>query len=428
MKRTLQDWLSWQESLHLTEIDLGLERIGAVANQLDILKPEFPVIIVAGTNGKGSTVAFLDEILRAQGYKTGAYTSPHLIHYNERILLSGLQASDADIIEAFEKIDAARFFEDERGVTQETSLTYFEFSTLAAMLCFSKQKVDVAIIEVGLGGRLDAANLWDTSVAIITSIGIDHIDWLGDDRELIAVEKSGIMRKSTPVVCGDPNPPISIKAEADRIGARLIQIGADFKYEIIDQNNWEWSNLGRSYLLAKPAMAGDFQLNNAATAIAALEAIQKLLPVTIDAMNEGLKRASVTGRMQIIHDSPQWLLDVAHNPHAARQLAHYIHSHPVSGKTYALFSMLKGKDIKQVLELMDQNIDEWHIVGLDSARGLAIDELKQLFNERNIKTSVITHRSFKAACESLKNITKVEDRVVAFGSFLVVSAVLDSCN
>ncbi len=428
MKRNLHKWLSWQENLHLSEIDLGLERIGVVAIQLDLLKPGFPIIIVAGTNGKGSSVAFLDEIMRAQGYTTGAYTSPHLIDYNERIMLNGLQATDEQIVEAFEEIDKAR----RSANREEVSLTYFEFSTLAAMLCFKKLKVDVAILEVGLGGRLDAANLWDASLAIITSIGIDHIDWLGDDREKIAIEKSGIMRKSVPIICGDTNPPLAIQREAQRIGAKLIQINTDFSFDIFNKNDelnhWVWKNADRSFSLSKPSMAGAFQLNNAATVIAGLEAIQSQLPTSIEAINQGLMNASVKGRLQLIQSAPEWLLDVAHNPHAAKQLANYIRSNPLTGKTYALFSMLKDKDIKQVLALMDTVIDEWHIVALKGSRGMTLDELNQCVNEQKIKTKVISHKNFKDACKSLKNITKVEDRVVAFGSFLVVSKVLENCN
>ena len=427
MKRTLQEWLSWQETLHLSEIDLGLDRIRLVAKQLDILTPDFPIITVAGTNGKGSTVAFFDAILRAQGYKTGAYTSPHLIDYNERITINGLQATDEQIIDAFEEIDTAR-----KAITEEAvSLTYFEFSTLAAMLCFKKQKVDVALLEVGLGGRLDAANLWDASLAVITSIGIDHIDWLGDNREIIGTEKSGIMRKSIPVICGDPNPPQTIKSEADRIGAKLIQINTDFSYSSLDKdepNHWKWKNAVKELTLKKPVMAGSFQLNNAATVIAGLDTIQDLLPTTIDAINKGLTTAAVDGRLQILQTSPEWLLDVAHNPHAAIQLANYIRTNPRSGRTYALFSMLKDKDIKQVLTIMNDVIDEWHIVALKGSRGLTLNKLKQCFTEQSIETKVISHPGFKEACDSIKNITKVEDRVVAFGSFLVVSEILEKCN
>ena len=448
MKQTLEDWLLWQESLHLSEIDLGLDRIGKVAKKLDLLSPSFPIITVAGTNGKGSTVAFLDSILRAEGYKTGAYTSPHLINYNERILLNGEQANDATIIQAFEAIDEARrTIKDDTGELVDISLTYFEFSTLAAMYIYQQQNVDVAVIEVGLGGRLDAANLWDASLAIITSIGVDHIDWLGDDRDIIAIEKSGIMRKDTPAICGDTNPPNTIATEAKRIGAQLQQINSEFSFIPTNalskgktNKSWQWKNQEVTLDLQLPIMPGEFQLNNAASAIAGLFSIKSLLPVSLNAINTGLKNAQVIGRLQVIQTQPEWLIDVAHNPHAAKQLAKYIQENPVNGKTYALFSMLRDKDINEVLNLMDSVIDEWHIVATKGSRGLSLEELKQYFNQQNIKknternlqlntlTQVISYDSFSDACDALKNMTKDEDRVVAFGSFLVISEILDNCK
>lgn len=452
MKKTLEDWLSWQETLHLSEIDLGLERIGKVAAKLELLKPDFPIITVAGTNGKGSTVAFLEAILRAEGYKTGSFTSPHLVHYNERILLNGEQTPDQMIIDAFDDIDKARCsIKNESGDIEEISLTYFEFSALAAILIYQQQNVDVAVIEVGLGGRLDAANLWDTSLAIITSIGVDHIDWLGDDRDIIAIEKSGIMRKDIPAICGDNNPPITIASEARRIGAQLRQINKDFSYETKcesgqSKSNYWYINTDKDSIELKiPKMPGDFQLNNAATAITGLFAIKSLLPVSIDSINKGLTSAQVTGRLQMLQSNPEWLIDVAHNPHAAKELAKYIQQNPVKGKTYAIFSMLRDKDVKEVLSIMHDAIDDWHIVATEGSRGLSLKELQQHFiqfnkdtnkthteerveqSEANNALSTITsYDSFKQACDALKNIAKDKDRVVAFGSFLVISEILDN--
>ncbi|MEB8433467.1 bifunctional tetrahydrofolate synthase/dihydrofolate synthase [Cocleimonas sp. KMM 6892] len=430
MKKTLQDWLSWQETLHLSEIDLGLERIGRVAEQLGLLTPSFPIITVAGTNGKGSTVAFLNEMLQAEGYKTGAYTSPHLINYNERITINSNEASDALIIEAFDAIDQARFITNKNNEIEEVSLTYFEFSTLAAMWCFQQQDIDVAVLEVGLGGRLDAANLWDTNLAIITSIDVDHIDWLGDDRELIAKEKAGIMRSTAPAICGDPTPPEMIKTEAERLGIKLIQLNEDFSFSIDknDPEHWIWRDEKIELSLPKPRLQGDFQINNASTAIAGLMAIQDRLPTSPESISAGLQKASITGRLQIINESPEWLLDVAHNPHSAKELSKYIDTHKVSGKTFALFSMLKDKDIDEVLKLMDPVIDEWHIVPLEGSRGTSLTDLKQQFTDSFIDSNLVTHERFSDACQLLKNITKDEDRVVAFGSFLVVSEVLDNSN
>ncbi len=313
---------------------------------------------------------------------------------------------------------------------EEVSLTYFEFSTLAAMWCFHQQKIDVAVLEVGLGGRLDAANLWDTNLAIITSIDIDHVDWLGDDREIIAKEKSGIMRNSVPVICGDPNPPKMIETEALRVGATLMQLNQDFSFttDKKNPNQWIWKNTEEELSLPKPKMQGTFQINNASTAIAGLMTIKNILPVTLESISAGIRKASVTGRLQIISESPEWLLDVAHNPHSAKELAKYIETYKVSGKTFALFSMLADKDIAEVIKLMKPVIDEWHIVPLKGSRGIQIDELKQRFKDSSIDTKLVTHKSFSEACQILKNITKSEDRVVAFGSFLVVSEVLDNSN
>ena len=448
MKQTLEDWLRWQESLHLSEIDLGLDRIAKVANKLDLLSPKFPIITVAGTNGKGSTVAFLDSILRAEGYKTGAYTSPHLVNYNERIVFNGEQANDEEIIQAFAAIDKARCsITNEKGEQIEVSLTYFEFSTLAAMYIYQKKEVDVAILEVGLGGRLDAANLWDASLAIITSIGIDHIDWLGNDREIIAIEKSGIMRKDTPVICGDLDPPKNIKIEAERLGAKLKQINSDFSFtspnvslENKTKPSWQWKNNEICLNFDLPKMSGGFQINNAATAIAGLLSIKSSLPISKNAINKGLKSAQVIGRLQVIQQQPEWLIDVAHNPHAATQLAKYIKENPVEGETHSLFSILKDKDISKVINLMDSVIDKWHIVATEGSRGLSLDELKPYFKQQNSRQNseqntqanplknVTSYDNFDQACSTLKNVIKDKDRVVAFGSFLVISEILSNCK
>ncbi len=416
MKKTLDDWLNWQENLHPTEIDLGLARIHQVAERLDVLSPSFPIITVAGTNGKGSSVAFLEAILIAEGYTTGSYTSPHLIHYNERIKLSGIRASDAQIITAFKEIDNAR---------KDISLSYFEFGTLAAMLIFNQQKVDVVILEVGLGGRLDAANLWDTSLAIITSIAIDHESWLGNEREAIGKEKAGIMRADTPVICGDPDPPDSIKSIALKVKATLHQINRDFSFQNHANTTWTWKSNKRHYQLPLPTLKGEFQLNNAATVIAGLQSLSKHLPVSIESIKAGLKKATIMGRLQLIHSSPDWLVDVAHNPHSALALSMYLDEKPTKGKTFALFSMLKDKDIKQVLSIMNKQIDEWHIVSLEGSRGITTKALTQIMKSANIKSKVIPHECFSEAVQSLKKDCKNKDKVVVFGSFLVVSNVIE---
>ncbi len=423
MKKTLAQWLSWQETLHLSEIDLGLDRIREVAKKLDLLSPCCPIITVAGTNGKGSTVALFESILSAQGYKTGSYTSPHLIDYNERIKLDSASASDYLIVEAFEQIDQAR-----DGI----SLTYFEFGTLAAMLIFTQHKVDVAILEVGLGGRLDASNLWDTSLAIITSIGIDHVDWLGDNREVIAIEKAGIMRKNIPAICGDLDPPNNIIKEAKRIGSKLYQIQSNFSYQENDNETWSWTGFDKSYTLPLPTLAGAFQLNNAATVIAGLHSIKTLFPTKLDTIKQGLLNVSLIGRLQTLHNKPEWLVDVAHNPHAAKQLAKYLQENPIEGKNIALFSMLKDKDIEQVISIMNKQFNEWHIVELKGSRSTPVNELKALItqhnNDQGTNKTITIHQNFLEASQSLKATSNLQDRVVAFGSFLVVSEVINACH
>ncbi|UOG93723.1 MAG: bifunctional tetrahydrofolate synthase/dihydrofolate synthase [Candidatus Thiothrix sulfatifontis] len=398
--KTLDDWLRWQETQFLTEIKLGLERIRCVAERMGLLHLPVPVLTVGGTNGKGSTCAMLTRILSLQGYSVGTYTSPHLLRYNERIALNGVPVRNADICAAFAAIDLAR---------DDIDLTYFEFGTLAAVWCFLRAKVDVMVLEVGLGGRLDACNLWDADVAMITSIGIDHVEWLGDNREAIGYEKSGIMRAGKPVICGDPQPPASIASEAARIGAQLWQYGRDFSADNVPQ----------------PALVGEVQRQNAAVVVTALQQLAEKLPVTPAVIAEGLASVRLMGRMQRILAAPEVILDVAHNPHAATQLAAWLKKNPVNGKTFAIFSILADKDIVGVLEIMAAQVDEWHVVALSSKRAPRHHELLALMRATGIRQPIHGHSDFERAWHVIGLKAKKQDRVVAFGSFLVVSAMLE---
>lgn len=424
MKRTLAEWLEWQEQLHLSSIDLGLDRVGEVANRLQLTSLSMPVITVAGTNGKGSCVAMLDSIYRTANYQTGCYTSPHLIHYNERICIGGKPASDADICEAFAAIDKAR---------DSISLTYFEFGTLAAAYLFRKYAVDVAIFEVGLGGRLDAVNLWDADVALISNIDIDHIDWLGDDREQIGVEKAGIMRNGHPIICGDPTPTNSIKQEADRIGAQLLQLGKDFSWKPSDSASesqspqWLYQlNNADPITLPLPALRGRFQLNNASAVVSLVQTFQNTLAVSDDEIARGLQSASVIGRLQKLGESPEILADVAHNPQSAAALADFLTETPAQGKTIALFSALADKDLAGIVRPLADKFDSWHLIPLEGPRARTPQQLSQNLRDLGITAPIEIHSDINSTLITLQNMLNYKDRVVAFGSFLVVSGVMHS--
>lgn len=410
--RTLREWLDWQETLHLSSIDLGLDRIRVVAERLDLLSLPFPVITVAGTNGKGSTVAFLHAMLAAQGYKTGAYTTPHIVDYNERIAIAGEPLDDVSICRAFDKINQAR---------GDISLTYFEFGTLAAVYCFVEQSVDIAILEVGLGGRLDAVNLWDADLALITTIDIDHVDWLGDDRELIGREKAGIMRRNKPVVCGEPSPPESISVVANERGAELLQYSRDYSFHVV-KNSWSWQGLGVSYTnLPMPRLQGDYQLQNAAMVIAGLTRMKGLL-LDEKSIQQGLQLAYVAGRLQKLQDAPEILLDVAHNPQAAKQLAKYLQKNKIKGKTRAIFSILSDKDLEAVVLSLRSSVDEWHLVSLNDPRAIPVEQLKSQLVQLGLNV-VSSYYDFESVLNSVKSLSSPNDRLVIFGSFLVVSGI-----
>ena len=413
MMQTLNEWLEWQSTLHKVNIDLGLERMRVVAKRLDILQLPFPIITIAGTNGKGSSVAFTHAILNAQGYRTGVYTSPHIIRYNERIAVAGTELNDADICQAFQIIETVR---------DDITLTPFEFETLAAVLCFIEQQVDIAILEVGLGGRLDAVNLWDADLALITTIAIDHTAWLGDNRELIGTEKAGIMRKQRPVVCGEAHPPVSIAAYATACGADLWQYTQDYSYQLDKAEGWNWHSNQQTYTqLPLPALQGEYQLQNAALVIAGLSRLN--LTVTEQSIIQGLQQVQLAGRLQKLQDKPEILLDVAHNPQAAQQLTQYLQNNKIKGKTRAIFSILCDKDVTAVVSNMQANIDEWHLIALDDPRAIPVEKLKLQLKQLGIK-NVQSYDDFKHIFSCVKSNSSHQDRVVIFGSFLVVSGIL----
>ena len=377
MPNTLADWLSYLESLHPKAIALGLERVAQVRERLN-LQPAFPIITVGGTNGKGSVCAMLESILHAAGYRVGCYTSPHLLHYNERVRIAKQQASDAELCTAFEKIEQAR---------GEVPLTYFEFGTLAAMQCFIEHKVEIAILEVGLGGRLDAVNVFDSDCAVVTSVDIDHTDYLGETREQIAFEKAGIFRKGRVAICADADVPQAIRAHAREVGAELWCIGNEFGFTA-HQGQWDYrSMIGARNALPYPALRGAFQLNNASAALAALDALKERLPVSMEAVRRGLVEVNLPGRFQVVPGRPQLILDVAHNPHAARSLAENLASMPPA-RTFAVFAMLRDKDIAGVARALDAHVDVWLAAGIDAPRGATAAELARVLQDIGVRGEI----------------------------------------
>jgi len=412
---SLADWLSYLEQLHVTTIDMGLARVGAVRDAMQ-LTPDFPVIVVGGTNGKGSVSAMLSTMLARAGFRVGTYTSPHLLQYNERIALNMQPASDAQIVKSFAAIEAAR---------GETSLSYFEFGTLAAMHTFIDQKVDVAVMEVGLGGRLDAVNLFDADVAVVVSVDLDHQEYLGDTRELVGFEKAGIFRAGRPAICADPNPPASLVEQAEKIGARLLRYGPDFGYTKLD-NQWSF-HMGeaRRHALPIPALRGGYQLANASAALAVLDCLRERLPVGIGAVKQGLVEVEWPGRFQVLPGRPVVVLDVGHNPHAVKAMVASLTVLPFAENRIAVFSMLADKDIDTVIELAKGAFDTWYVGGLDMPRGQSGEAIAAKLAEHQV-ANVKTFDSVTAAWQAALSSAGENDRITAFGSFHTVAAVLEA--
>lgn len=413
MPDTLADWLVHLESLHPKTIALGLERVAQVKQRLN-LHPDFPVVVVGGTNGKGSVCAMLESILHAAGYKVGCYTSPHLLDYNERVRIGKQQAGDEALCASFEEIERVR---------GDIFLTYFEFGTLAAMQLFISRKVDVALLEVGLGGRLDAVNVFDAEVAVVTSVDIDHTDYLGETREQIAFEKAGIFRQGKVAVCADSDVPQALRGHAREIGAELWCIGKDFGFSL---HQGQWDFRGKSaerHALPLPALRGAFQLHNASAALAALDALQACLPVSMDAVRRGMVEVQLAGRFQRVPGRPQLILDVAHNPHAARSLAQNLAGLPPA-RTFAVFAMLKDKDMAGVVAALDAQIDVWLAAGIDAARGATAAELAQVLETQGVRGEIVTCPAIADALHEASRRAGENDRIAALGSFHTVAEVM----
>lgn len=410
---TLSDWLSWQSQLHPVGIDLGLDRCGLVAERMGLRDYAFKVISVAGTNGKGSCLAFMESILSAAGLRVGSYYSPHLLRYNERIRVAGAEISDEELLQAFSEVDQSR---------GDISLTYFEFGTLAAMCVFKWTDLDVVLLEVGLGGRLDAVNLFDADVSVITSVDLDHTDWLGPDRESIGFEKAGILRPGKPAVIGDLDPPFSVTNHAAQLETPLYRLNKDFRLER-DADTYcycfrEWVIDG----IPAPAMEGSHQLDNASVAIAAVALLG--LFDDVEPIRRGVSAALLPGRVHTLRREPLIIVDVAHNPHAVSALARALSNHRVQGETHAFLGMLNDKDVTATLRVMREIVDHWHIAGIAQSRGANRAHMEKCAGLAGLKGSPQFHDSLeKGYAEALRSLD-AGDRLIAFGSFFTAAHVL----
>lgn len=420
LMKNLSEWLAYCEQLHPKNIDMGLERVRLVAQRMDLHLP-CTVITVAGTNGKGSTCAMLESILMQAGYRTAVYASPHLVHFEERLRLQG-QSVAADLLtQGFSRVEAAR-----TARAEAVSLTYFEFSTLAILDVMRTQPLDVAILEVGMGGRLDAVNIIDPDCAVITSIDLDHMEFLGNDRETIGFEKAGVMRTGRPVVVSDPMPPQSVLDHALEIGADLWRVGRDFNTRG-DPQQWEWAGRGRRYSgLAYPALRGANQLVNAAGVLAALAALRDKLPVTAQAIRNGLAMVEFTGRFQIIPGTPSLVLDVAHNPHSVAALAANLDAMGFFPRTHAVFGAMGDKDLGPMLARMSALVECWYFTDLPTPRAATGAELLQRWQAQNTRKDVNAkaYSSPQLALQEALLGADPTDRILVFGSFYTVGGVL----
>ncbi len=420
MQKSLNDWLSHLETAHSQGlIDMGLARVGEVKNRMG-LQPTCPVVVVAGTNGKGSVCAFLTQIYKQAGFKVGTLTSPHLLRFNERIALNGQPVDDDSIVAAFERIEAAR---------GEISLTYFEFNTLAAVDIFIQAQVDVMILEVGLGGRLDAVNVFDADVAVVTSVDLDHQAFLGDTIEQVGFEKAGVFRTGKPAICGQNPPPESLRQHAEQIGAALLLIQRDFAYSKLENQQWSFHFHPQNQpqrnrnALPIPALRGAYQLNNAACALAVVECLYTRLPIDVGSIKRGLLLVENAGRFQVLAGRPITVLDVGHNPHAARALRQGLLALPFAEKRIAVFSMLADKDMDSVLDILKDQFDYWYIAPLNMPRGMNNNELQTKLAAHQIE-SVKSFSTIAEAYRAALAIATENDRIIVFGSFHTVAEVM----
>jgi dihydrofolate synthase/folylpolyglutamate synthase len=419
MSRTLAEWLAYQERVNVHTIELGLDRVREVWQRMGAPAPAKQVITVGGTNGKGSTVALLEAMLTAAGLRVGAFTSPHLLEYNERVRIDGANADDAALIASFERIETAR---------GSIPLTYFEFGALAAIDLFARAGVDVALLEVGLGGRLDAVNIIDADVAVIVTVDLDHMDWLGPDRDSIGREKAGIARAGRPAIVGELDPPDGLLETLAGVGARVERAGIDFSVER-HEDGWRWRHRdGSAMELPDPALAAPVQYANAATAIAALHALDlaTLTPSAFfAAVSAGLHEVRAPARLQSIGGEPPVIVDVGHNPQAARALAEWLDAQPPA-RVHAVYGALADKDVAGVIGALGARIDHWHLAGLDRAtpRGMAVAALAAILQQTLPQALFDTHADVAAALAAARATAQPGERILAFGSFFVASAVL----
>jgi dihydrofolate synthase/folylpolyglutamate synthase len=417
-RRSLDDWLAYISAQHPSTIALGLDRVRDVAKRMS-LAPAPLAITIGGTNGKGSTCAMLERILIEAGYRTGLYTSPHILRYNERVRVAGEDADDETLANAFERVEKAR---------GGTALTYFEFATLGALAVFEDARIDAAILEVGLGGRLDAVNVVDADVAAVVSVDLDHQAFLGDNREAIGFEKAGIYRGGRPALFGDFDAPQRLVDQAQSIGADLQILGRDFRFE---RHEHHWDFIGRKgakRALPMPALRGAWQLKNASVALAALDEVAGRVPVSLGEIKRGLTLARIEGRMQVLPGRPDIVLDVAHNPHAARSLASGLADMGFRENTLAVFAMLADKDIAGVIDAMRERIDRWYVAAAQADRAASAADVAKILSDRGLAAVTRTFATVANALETARRDAGANDRIVVFGSFYTVAEALRSAR